>query len=164
MSDGLPTQPQKGAPGWVRVKVSDIEAYDARWQKTRDNQRDSINRLLEKIKELEETNRRDAAEIARLTGVLVTEEERSAALQVELDLLKGTPDFTSTSEQAVWHPRHDAEEVRDEAEVALDAIEATLPFDGPPIVPGELPEGEERPASGWDALDDNSPGRHASLT
>lgn len=170
--------------GKVTVKIADIERYQARMELVNQRQKESIDRLLSQIKELNERNRQDAGEIARVTGLLVQAEEGARQLQVQLDraveerqvaidAVKGVQlflndrvkEFTTdgdsiTNAQAVWDRHADLLPAPDEAELALSAIEATLP-----IVPGaDVIHGEVRPASSWSASDDESSGRHASLT
>lgn len=167
------------------VSVERVLAYQERMEEVNKRQRDSLTRLLEKIKELEERNRKDASEIAQLTGAVVAAEQRIAEVQVQLDraieerneavaavaavkslmdqakdlTVDGEP-VTATTAKVVWERHYDTEPAHDEAEVALDASESTPP----PIVPGAMPIGEERPASGFGTSDDDRPGRHASLT
>lgn len=164
------------------MSVERVLAYQERMELVNKRQRESIDRLMKERGELQDRNRQDAAEIARLTGQIVAAEQQAAEIQVQLDraveerneavaavaavqslmaqakdlTVDGEP-VTATTAKVVWERHYDTESARDEAEVALDA---TLP----PIVPGDLPVGEERPASSFGASDDDRPGRHASLT
>lgn len=161
-------------PGTVVVKIADLEAWEQRWQETRDNQVQSMNNLLAVIEELKSKQGEDAATIAFLTGQVAAADERARQLEMELGEALNTegevpdsflPEVTPTSGPAdvTWERRIDPPDPVDEAVVAIE--------EGQTMVSGamgyttfNLPDGEERPASRLTTSDAESSGRHASLT
>lgn len=158
----------------VQVKVTDIEAYQERMEGRVRRQRDSIDRLLNMIHDHEKTLRANAAEIARLTGALVEEQqmyadqkvlldrardEREKALHVLFEIMTYTQDpeltregesfnvgrtSTVTKAELVAEPHVPLDP---ETEAVITSMESTLEnFGGLPVVPGvHMPVGEERP-------------------
>lgn len=153
----------------MAIPAGRILDYQARVEKRAQRQVEAINRLLVRIEQLEQVNKEDAAEIARLTGILVERETELADKQVLYDrtaeernelaaTVKSMQEFMSTRDakhtidgepishagEVVWEHRLDRTTPIDEAVLALSEHEA----DGTQPVTSsshELPTGEERP-------------------
>ena len=146
----------------ITVSVARILSYQEGVQTRAQRQADSINRLLLRIDQLEQRNKDDATEIARLTGLLVERETDLGNLQVQHDraaeernelaaTVRSMHDLMDTREashtidgepishagEVVWEHRLDAPPLLDEAVLALPEGNST------PIAMVAL--GEERP-------------------
>lgn len=171
----LPTYPH--SPGRVTVKLTDLEAYEARWQQVRANQVESMNNLLRIKNELEDRQGADAQTIAELTAEVGELSERIRQLEVMLETaaaeraeavrqvamvksaLNVTIDVSPTSlttggyvaSQTLSGPADVTWERRHENPEPVDEATAELEDEEPTgrhaAVRVELPDNEERPST-----------------
>jgi hypothetical protein len=88
----------------ITVKTSQVVAYQQRMEKRIRNQAQAINRLLKQIEELEEIQRRDADEIARLSRAVADEQVLYQEQKALLDRARAERDelLSTFSGMMVW--------------------------------------------------------------